>query len=157
MLRPVLLLAGALLLPGCGPAFTRPVFDGPSLDWLSGCWQVERKNGAYEEMWLPERADGMIGAAREVRGGRTTSHEFMRLARAGAGELIYVAHPSGQAPAEFAATVIERDHVAFENPQHDFPKRIEYRYLDPNSITARISGGGRTIEYPMQRMDCVGG
>jgi hypothetical protein len=149
-------LLTALLLTACAGGPPR-AFDGPSLDWLSGCWRLERDGGAYEEMWLPEHDDGMIGAARELRGPVTRSYEFLRIERREGGELVYVARPSGQAPVEFSAYIIERDHVAFENARHDFPTRIEYRYVDPNAITARISGGRRAVEYPMQRMDCVGG
>jgi hypothetical protein len=145
----------ALLLSAC--VAPGPAFEGPSLDWLSGCWHLERENGAYEEMWLPEHDDGMIGAARELRGPVTKAHEFLRIERREGGELVYLARPSGQAAVEFPAYVIERDYVAFENPRHDFPTRIEYRYVDPNAVTARISGGGRVVEYPMQRMDCIGG
>ena len=75
------------------------------------------------------------------------------------GVIAYVARPSGQAQAEFLMTGHAAGKLVFENPQHDFPQRIEYRYVDPNAITATIQGPGKdgrtkTIEYPLQRAEC---
>ncbi|HUO85077.1 MAG TPA: hypothetical protein VM534_08185, partial [Thermoanaerobaculia bacterium] len=41
-------------------------------------------------------------------------------------DLIYVAMPGGGSPTEFKATLVEESRITFENPQHDFPKRIRY-------------------------------
>jgi hypothetical protein len=47
----------------------------------------------------------------------------------------------------------------FENPAHDFPQRIIYRRLSPDSLVARIEGPGpnnttRGIDFPMRRVNC---
>jgi len=50
------------------------------------------------------------------------------------------------------------DEVVFENPAHDFPQRIIYRMKDPENLEASIEGtmGGtaRTVNFPLQRIDC---
>lgn len=50
--------------------------------------------------------------------------------------------------------------VVFENPEHDFPKKIFYRRQGPDSLVAGIEGprGGltRTINYPYRRIRCPG-
>ena len=134
--------------------------DTRSFDWLAGCWRLERDNGFYEEMWLRPVADGALGASREVRGGRTVSHEFLSLEFRADGSLVYVARPSGQAQAEFRLVEHAPGQLVFENPAHDFPTRIEYRYIDLNAMRARISGTikgqARTVDYPMQRVACEG-
>ena len=158
MARSAVLMLLPSVLAACAGAPITP--DTRSFDWLAGCWRLERANGHYEEMWLPPAADGSLGASREVRGGRTVSHEFMRLELRADGSLVYVARPSGQAPAEFRLADHAPGQLAFENPGHDFPTRIEYRYVDLNAVTARISGTvagqARQVEYPMQRVDCEG-
>lgn len=146
-----------VLLAGCPDV---PIKTGEdSIDWLTGCWRLERDNGYYEETWLAPTADGTLGVSREVRGGRTVSHEFLRLELRDGGVIAYVAKPSRQAEAEFLMTGHSPGRLVFENPRHDFPTRIEYRYVDLNAITATIQGPSskgepKTIEYPLQRVEC---
>ena len=44
--------------------------------------------------------------------------------------------------------------AVFENPQHDFPKRIIYRKGEADSLTASVDGGEGTkgISYAYRRM-----
>ena len=130
-----------------------------SIDWLAGCWRMERANGYYEEVWLPPTADGTLGVSREVREGRTVSYEHLRLELREGGVIAYVAKPSRQPQAEFLLSGHAPGRLVFENPQHDFPRKIEYRYVDPNAMTATIQGpskdgGARTLEYVLQRVEC---
>lgn len=151
-----LVLAAALT--ACSTPAPRP--EASPLDWLAGCWRLERENGAYEEAWLPAAPDGTLGVSRERRGDRTVGYEFLRIERR-PDEVVYVAQPSGQARAEFALTQRDERRMVFENPRHDFPTRIEYERLDEDALTARVSGprkdGTRVIEYPMRRIACEGG
>lgn len=152
----LLAVALCLALSACADAPRRP--DAGAFDWLAGCWRLDRGDGAYEEMWLPARADGTLGVAREVRGGRTVSHEFQRIEVRPDGSAVFIAQPRGQEPAEFRMVEHGQGRIAFENPQHDFPTRIEYRLVDLNVLHARIfgtvDGQTRTVEYPMQRIAC---
>jgi hypothetical protein len=155
MTRPLILLPA--LLAACADV---PMKTGPgSIDWLVGCWRMERSNGYYEELWLPPTSDGTLGVSREVRGGRTVSYEHLRLELREGGVIAYVARPSGQAQAEFLMTGHAPGRLTFENPQHDFPRKIEYRHVDPNAITATISGPSqdgsiKSFEYRLQRAEC---
>lgn len=155
MIRLLPLLA---LLAACG---TAPIAqDTRSFDWLTGCWQQERPDGFVEEVWLAPAANGTLGLGREVRGGRTVSWEFMRIELRGAGELYFIAAPSGQAATEFRVAEHAPGVLAFENAAHDFPSRVEYRYVGLNAITARISGSvqgrAQAVEYAMERVSCDG-
>lgn len=152
----VLLAAICAALSGC--ADTPVPADTRSFDWLTGCWRQDRDNGYYEEVWLKPVADGSLGASREVRGGRTMSHEFMRLELRADGTLAYIASPSGQDATEFKGIEHSPGKLVFENPQHDYPTRIEYRYVDLNALLARIEGpgGAHPVEYPLRRVDCGG-
>jgi hypothetical protein len=147
-----------LALTGCAGAPRQAT--ATSFAWLAGCWQTQRDDENYEEMWLPVTADGTIGAAREVRGGRTVFHEFSRIELRRDGTAVYVAQPKGQTPVEFRMVERDQGRIAFENPGHDFPTRIEYRYVDSNAMHARISGtidgADRATDYPMQRIACEG-
>ena len=70
--------------------------------------------------------------------------------REGRGGLEYVAKPSGQPEATFTATRASAREILFENPAHDFPKKIHYT-RDGDALTAAIegpmNGQSRRIEF----------
>jgi hypothetical protein len=56
-----------------------------------------------------------------------------------------VASPKGRCPAtDFKLTHLAGQEATFENPEHDFPKRIIYRKNFDGSLTAIIDGGAGT-------------
>jgi hypothetical protein len=129
-----------------------------SLAWLAGCWAGTLSNGAmYEETWLPPRGGTLLGVARMSRNDRTLSFEFMRIVVDG-GTLVYAAQPSGREPTLFRATTGGATDIGFENPEHDFPQRIFYRYSPPDGLHARIEGLRegqlRGIDFPLRRVAC---
>lgn len=123
------------------------------LAWLSGCWAMARPDGVTEEQWMRPAGGTMLGMSRTVRGGKTTEFEFLQI-RDVNGTLAYVARPSGQAEAAFAAKTIADGEVVFEDPAHDFPQRIIYRRT-ADGVTARIEGvmDGKTrgTDFPFRR------
>jgi hypothetical protein len=147
-----------LLLLGLGwptepPAAVNVDFD--DLSWLVGCWQLRNENTVIDEHWMPAEGDSMLGMSRTVRDGRLVGYELILLIETEIG-LVYRAHPSGQAMANFNATESSRRGVVFENPDHDFPKRIAYWSKDPDTLTARVDDGSddRSFELEYRRSDC---
>jgi hypothetical protein len=131
-----------------------------SLKWLSGCWVREGKDGLVaEEQWTNPSGGTMLGMSRTVKDGRTTQYEFLRIVADSSGGLSYVALPSGQSEASFWLIRSDGNEFVFENPAHDFPQRVIYRRLGPDSLIASIEGmmGGkeRSIPFPMRRAECV--
>jgi hypothetical protein len=124
--------------------------------WMSGCWDMTRNGRHVVEHWLEPEGGTLIGVSRTVAGGKTTEWEFV-LIREGAHGLEYVAKPSGQAEATFTSTRVTATEAVFENPAHDFPKKIVYR-RDGDKLTAAIEGpmNGQTrrIEFPYTRAGC---
>jgi hypothetical protein len=73
------------------------------------------------------------------------------------GETRYVAIHEGQPPTAFRLTASGAHWARFENPQHDFPKRVEYRRIE-SGLRAEIAGPGKngketTIQFEFRR--CV--
>ena len=130
------------------------------LAWLAGCWALKSGARIVEEQWTSPRGGLMLGASRAVRNDSLIEFEQVRIEQRGT-DLIYVASPSRQATAEFKATSSDGSSVVFENPDHDFPKKIFYRRQGTDSLVAGIEGprGGttRTINYPYKRVRCPGG
>ncbi len=51
----------------------------------------------------------------------------------------YIAQPGGRPPTAFRRTAGGERWVRFENPEHDFPRRIEYR-REGDALHAEIAG-----------------
>ena len=82
----------------------------------------------------------MLAVARSLRGGIMTSFEFLCIVERGGG-LVYTAMPNGrQPPTDFTLTAIDERSATFENPAHDFPKKISYTRKADGSLEAVTSG-----------------
>lgn len=110
------------------------------LGWLAGHWCGGDPAEPVEEFWLPAKDDVMIGVSRTLKSGRTTGFEYLRIVPLN-GRPTYFAQPGGRPATSFARTAGGVDWVQFENPEHDFPQRIEYRHTH-DGLQAQISGPG---------------
>lgn len=121
---------------------TRAISD---LAWISGDWQTAPGARAQiEEHWMPPAGGSMIGISRTVVGDKTVEFEYLRIEQR-AGEIYYVAHPKARCPGtDFKLTGLSSQEAVFENPQHDFPKRVIYRKNSDGSLVASIDGGPGT-------------
>ena len=139
-------------------AFHAPAPTVKDVAWISGCWGHTRNTRHVTEHWLPVEGGTMIGVSRTVNNGKTTEWEFL-IIREGSKGLEYVAKPSGQPEATFTAATASATEVVFENPAHDFPKKIGYK-RDGDSLTAWIegpmNGQSRKIEFPHKKAACGG-
>jgi hypothetical protein len=125
------------------------------LAWISGSWQTEPgARRQIEEHWTVAAGATMMGMSRTVAGEKTVEFEYLRIEQRADG-IYYVAHPKARCPAtDFKLTRASANEAVFENPQHDFPKRIIYRKGADDSLTASIDGGEgtKTISYAYRRM-----
>lgn len=115
------------------------------LAWMSGSWRtVPGGRAQIEEHWTAPAGGSMLGMSRTVAGDRTVEFEYLRLEQR-SGDIFYIAHPKARYPGtEFKLTRLAGREAVFENPTHDFPKRIIYRKGDDGSLTATIDGGEGT-------------
>lgn len=131
--RARLVLIASLLMAsvaaGSGASAQSPAAASPAIDalaWLEGTWISEADGTRVEERWTSPEGGAMLSISRTLRGGRMVAFEFLRIvARPGA--LVYIAQPGGRPPTEFALTSSGPGWAIFENPAHDFPKRLSYR------------------------------
>lgn len=115
------------------------------LAWMSGDWQTDPAGRAVsEEHWTRPAGGSMIGVSRTLVGERTASFEFLRIEVRG-DSIYYVASPKGRCPAtDFKLTRLSGQEAVFENPEHDFPKRIIYRKNPEGGLSAIVDGGEGT-------------
>jgi len=112
------------------------------LAWLSGDWQTAPGGRArIEEHWTVPAGGTMIGMGRTVVGGKTAEFEFLRIEQRG-DDIYYVAIPNARCPqTDFKLTRLSGQEVVFENPAHDYPKRVMYRKNSDGSLVASIDAG----------------
>lgn len=147
-----------VLLAACAAAPASAVGDTlTKLGWLQGCWAAAGGEQGSGEQWMAPAGGSMLGMSRTVRKGRTVAYEFMRIEQGADGGLVFIAQPSGQAPASFALLRQDGDAFVFENPAHDFPQRVIYRRVGDTGLQARIEGKGKGIDFSMARTACTGG
>ena len=115
------------------------------LAWMAGDWQTDPMGRAVsEEHWTRPAGGSMIGVSRTLVGDRTVSFEFLRIEVRGE-SIFYVASPKGRCPAtDFKLTRVSGQEAVFENPEHDFPKRIIYRKNSEGGLSAIVDGGEGT-------------
>src|SRR6188474_373982 len=121
---------------------TGPTHAISELGWITGDWQTASGGGArIEEHWTRPDGLSMLGMGRTVAGGKTVEFEYLRIEQRVDG-IYYVAHPKARCPGtDFKLTRGSATEAVFENPQHDFPKRIIYRKTGDETLTASIDGG----------------
>ncbi len=120
------------------------------LAWMAGDWQTAPGRTQIEEHWTLPAGGTMIGMGRTLAGGRTVFYEYLRLEQRADG-IYYVAHPKARTPGtEFKLTRLQGREATFENPAHDFPKKITYARNADGSLSARVEGDGSEKEKPQE-------
>ncbi len=122
------------------------------LAWLAGAWVGTRGASgktSIEERWSPPKGGAMLAVSRTVSGDKMSAFEFLRIVERDRG-LVYIAQPGGGAATEFVLTESGAKRAVFENPRHDYPKRIVYELLDDGALRATI---GQTKGGTPRRFD----
>lgn len=123
MPAPIRSLPIAILLL-CAP--TALAEDAPALplDWMSGCWHNEAEG--TKEVWSPLLDDKLLfGYGLTMDESGLSAFEQMRIEEKDSGAVFY-AMPGGGAAVPFQEVDRTAVTITFENPDHDYPKRIEY-------------------------------
>lgn len=165
VIRPCLMLLVVVLASGRarGGAATAAVVWQPAgvglPVWMAGCWAGQRGGERFLERWIVADPLTLLSVAHTTKDGRMTAFEFLRVTVRD-GKVLYIAQPNGRTPTEFTATSITADRIVFENPAHDFPKRVIYQRKTADWLSASIDGGSETanrVVYEMARQPCEGG
>jgi len=137
------------------PVPARAVFV--DLAWLGGAWVGTRgTNGAisFEERWSAPKGGAMLATSRTVSRDKMSAFEFLRIVERDGG-LVYIAQPGGAAGTEFVLTEFSATRAVFDNPRHDYPKRIVYELSAEGGLTATIGflkgGTPRRFEFKRER------
>ena len=124
------------------------------LAWLAGAWVGTRSSGSSnEERWSPPFGGAMLAVSRSVNtSGKMFAFEYLRIIERDGG-LVYVAQPGGKTPTEFILTELTPTRAVFDNPRHDYPKRIVYELPAEGGLSATIGfmKGGTPRRFEFKR------
>jgi hypothetical protein len=135
-----LLAVFAAAAPAVAQAPPRPL---AALSFISGCWRGDAgTDKTIEENWTAADSDVMLATTRYLddNTGRTRAWELSRIVADSAGIVLYPA-PNGNQQGRFRLVTTSTTEARFEDPSHDFPKRIIYRRVDARRLTVRVDGG----------------
>jgi len=124
------------------------------LAWLAHAWVGTKSSGSsVEERWSPPLGGAMLAVSRSVNtSGKMFAFEYLRIVERDGG-LVYIAQPGGKTPTEFVLTEMTPTRAVFDNPRHDYPKRIVYELSDENTLSATIgyAKGGTPRRFDFKR------
>ena len=128
-----------------------------TMNWVVGKWELVNKDTVSTEIWQLKNDSVYAGISMDVKGGKDTiRYEDATIEQRGT-EIYFIPVMKDQnegKPVEFkmTATASTDTRLVFENPQHDFPKKIIYE-IKGDSLLASISGPMKgqevTIPFPM--------
>jgi hypothetical protein len=128
------------------------------LRWLAGAWVGKRSSGSsIEERWSPPLGGAMLAVSRTVNtSGKMNAFEYLRIVERDGG-LVYIAQPGGAKATEFVLTELGTEkgsrHAVFDNPRHDYPKRIRYELSAEDVLRATVgyAKGGTPGRFEFKR------
>ena len=110
---------------------------------LEGVWKMNTKRGALCEEWKKVDNNYLQSRGYMIKGKDTIINERVALTKIKTG-VFYTSTVEGQnnrQPIAFKMTKAENNVFVFENPEHDFPKRIVYELMGTDSLHAYIDDG----------------
>lgn len=132
------------------------------VDWLIGTWENKTEDGTFTETWFKTnnetkeglKYDRLEAKSTFIKNGDTLFQEEVILFKMD--KWIYSVMASNQNDGKatlFTATTIKNNELVFENPEHDFPKKITYKLVNKDSLYAEISGDGKSQGFPFKKVD----
>lgn len=130
--------------------------DMQKLLWIADSWvSASGETTSYEE-WKIINDDLFEGGSKTIKEGKVIFSESLKIERTANG-IYYVADVAhNPAPVKFKLTNVTDTSAVFENPDHDFPKKITY-LLEEGNLHAFIEGPGKDgntkkVDFYMQKM-----
>lgn len=110
--------------------------------WLLGNWENKSADGNLTENWEKVNDSTFQAQSYYIKEKDTLHFESITLQQKGE-NLTYTATVKGQnndKPVSFKLKTATDKQLAFENLKHDYPQKISYTQITPDSLVAKISG-----------------
>lgn len=120
-------------------------------DFLQGTWKMENKE-VYEH-WDKLNENTLKGFSYKLKDAQMSISEYLDITKAN-NEITYTATVLKQNNGKGVSFTLTKtdSSFTFENPQHDFPKKIVYQKLNDTEIYVQVSDGKQKgFAYKMQK------
>ena len=96
-----------------------------ALKWLAGDWSGEMWGGVFHAYYSTPEGGRILSYSRLEKGGKSVFYEFEKL-DVQKDQVVYIPFPGGQRKEHFLLTKSAAKSAVFEQPEKDFPTRIEF-------------------------------
>jgi hypothetical protein len=110
------------------------------LDFIVGTWKTEGKE--QYEVWETNKNNELIGHSYKLNNDQKTITETLSIKKIG-NQIIYEATVPNQNEGktiQFKLNNEVKTYLSFENIEHDFPKKIQYKRINNNEIEVTVLG-----------------
>ena len=118
----------------------------PQADFLIGTWKVEGEE--QFEIWENKDSE-LSGYAYVLKHDEKMISETFRIYSENEEIILEATVPSQNEgkPIDFVLNKKITDHLSFENLEHDFPKKVLYKYLHKDTVHVSILGDKYSVTY----------
>jgi len=126
-----------------------------SLSFLSGKWSGPMWGGQFTATYTAPAGGKLLSFSELVKGGKAAFYEF-EVFEATEGGLVFTPYPGGRKKETFKLASSDAKKAVFENPDKDFPTRIEYRRAAEDRLVITLSdphhGSDKTETFDLKRV-----
>ena len=116
--------------------------------FLVGTWKIEGKE--QDEVWKKNKNDELIGHSYRLNNNQKIITETLAIKKIG-NHIIYEATVPNQNEGKTIQFTLNREiksYFSFENDNHDFPKKIQYKKITDDEIEVSVLGDkGKGFSY----------
>jgi hypothetical protein len=121
---------------------------------LIGTWKLKGEN-VFETWTLADDGKSLNAVSKRINGTQSSTPEETKLVFK-KNSFYYIPDVTGeQGPVDFKITSFDENGFVAENPNHDFPKLIRYKFVTKDGkefIEAAIEGDGKVIPYDFEKV-----
>ncbi|MBW1294755.1 DUF6265 family protein [Aquimarina litoralis] len=123
-----------------------------SFEWILGDWVRlnDKENHTTYESWKQHVENEYIGFSYTLKENDTIWQENVRLVKENDYWSLNITGEGENEPTKFKLTEIESGKFVSENPENEFPKKIEY-LKNGKKLQAKISGGEMEITFDFKK------
>ena len=140
MIKAVILIIALFYF--CTNTMSQNVNEMQKLLWIVDKWRASEGDKISVEEWVKASNELYTGSSTTHVKGEEVFRETLKIENTADG-IFYVADvPHNPAPVKFMLTGVTDTSAVFENPEHDFPKKITY-VNETGNLHAFIEGPGK--------------
>ncbi len=127
-----------------------------TIKWILGQWQKESENSVTTETWIKLSENTIDGKTLTYskKDSGITFMETLRLVEM-SNQIFYIVKVSeNEYPVSFKLKACSDSTAVFENPQHDFPKKLYYKLLENGQVlNIEVSNDERQFAIEYKRLN----